>query len=537
MKCILQIISVLMALVRFNPLLAQQAPSIEWEKCLGGTSYDRAHDVRQTSDGGFVVAGYSQSIDGEVSGNNGTGDYWVVKLDASGNIMWQKSLGGSSYEEAFSVDQTTDGGFVIAGYSTSNDSDVTGNHGGTMWGDYWVVRLDMDGNMVWEKCLGGSDDDVANSVQQTSDGGFIVAGYSYSNDGDVTGHHGSSDDWVVKLDASGNIMWEKSLGGTSAEEALSVEQTSDGGYILAGFAFSNDDDVSGKHSCDSNQLYCEDYWLVKLDENGNLIWQKCLGGGWGERAYSVQQTTDGGYIIAGQSLSNDGDVSGSNGIPDYWVVKTDTIGNLSWQVCLGGSSFELARSIEQTTDNGFIVAGWSLSNNNGNVSGHHGGADYWVAKLETDGNLAWEKSLGGSSLDEAYAIHQTTDGGYIVGGVSSSLDDDVTDLHGLNPDCWIVKLSNDTATGISSLETSVISLYPNPVQTQLTINWANPTNPAFGGTICVYDMEGRMIALPTTFTNTQAQLNTEKLPDGFYTLQIRNNKTGEVEVGNFVKVK
>ncbi|MCD6097265.1 T9SS type A sorting domain-containing protein [bacterium] len=177
-------------------------PTIQWQKCLGGSGYDYAYSIQQTDDGGFIVAGYSNSNDGDVSGNHGERDYWVVKLNSAGDLVWQKSLGGSSWDEAWSIQQTSDGGFIVAGYSESNDGDVSGHHGGY---DYWVVKLDSAGDIVWQKCLGGSYWDYAYSIQQTFDGGYIVAGESRSNNGDVSGNHGWGDYWVVKLSPEDGI--------------------------------------------------------------------------------------------------------------------------------------------------------------------------------------------------------------------------------------------------------------------------------------------------------------------------------------------
>jgi uncharacterized repeat protein (TIGR01451 family) len=243
---------------------------------------------------------------------------------------------------------------------------LTGNNGGY---DYWVVKLDVTGNITWQKSLGGSGSDKAQSIQQTVDGGYIVAGYSNSNDGDLTGNNGSYDYWVVKLDVTGNISWQKSLGGSGTDKAQSIQQTTDGGYIVAGFSNSNDGDVTG-----NNGSY--DYWVVKIDASGNITWQKSLGGTWYDKAYSIQQTTDGGYIVAGESACNDGDVTVNNGWYDYWLVKLDASGNIIWQKSLGDTDAQYARSIQQTIDGGFIIARYdSLSQAPWN-------RDFWIVKLD-----------------------------------------------------------------------------------------------------------------------------------------------------------
>jgi len=385
-----------------------------------------------------------------------------------------------------------------------------------------VVKLDADGNLIWQKCLGGFGDDRGQSIEQTTDGGYIVAGYSDSNDGDVSGNHGLEDYWVVKLDGDGSLVWQKALGGSSNEYLQSIQQTTDGGFIVAGNTFSNDGNVSGNHGND-------DYWIVRLDTAGEIMWQKCLGGSIDDFAHSIQQTNDGGFIVAGSSSSNDSDVTGNHGGGDDWIVKLDIVGNIVWQKSLGGSDNDVAGSIQQTFDNGFIVAG-SSDSNDGDVSGNQGDLDYWIVKLDMEGNLVWQKCLGGSSTEGAFSIQQTADSGYIIAGRSGSSDSDVTFNHGM-ADYWIVKLAPDIATGISLSPPNFISLFPNPVQNVLTIDLIQESN----AVILVYDLQERMITLPITFVNKQAQINTSALPDGFYTVQITYKKTGEIKMGKFVR--
>ncbi|OFY91658.1 MAG: hypothetical protein A3K10_10975, partial [Bacteroidetes bacterium RIFCSPLOWO2_12_FULL_31_6] len=250
-----QIFTVLLFL---TTLYITAQPTIEWQKSFGGTGNDYAFSIQQNANGGYIVAGLSSSNDGDVTGNHGGSDSWVLKLDTSGVITWQKALGGTGNDNAGSIQQTVDGGYILAGYSESNDGDVAGNHGSS---DFWVVKLDSNSVIIWQKCLGGSDVDIAKSIQQTTDGGYVVAGTSNSNDGDITGNHGGTDYWVVKLDSVGVIMWQKSLGGTSSDNANCIQQTADGGYIIAGTSYSNDGDVSGNHGN-------FDYWVVKLDSIG-----------------------------------------------------------------------------------------------------------------------------------------------------------------------------------------------------------------------------------------------------------------------------
>jgi len=431
--------------------LLAQAPALQWQKSFGGSDNDFAFSVQQTSDGGYIVAGETASNSGDVNGNHGDEDFWVIKLDAKGNLVWQKPLGGFGDEAAFAVEQTTDGGYILAGQANSSSGNVTGNHGNL---DFWVVKLDGNGNLTWEKSLGGSNSDYATCIHQTEDGGYIVGGSSFSNDGDVTGHHGLiffNDYWIVKLDASGNLEWENSYGGSAGEAAFSITQTKDGGYIAAGNSESDDGDVTGMHD-----ITYGDFWVIKLGTSGELQWEKAFGGNDYDQANSIQQTKDGGYIIGGFSRSNDGDITNNHGNYDMWVVKTDKDGNLTWQKSLGGSNGDFGYSIQQTPDNGYVVNGGTDSNN-GDVTGNHGNEDFWVVKLSASGNLMWQSALGGSSYDEGKSIDQTSDGGYIAAGFSSSNNGNVSGNHGQN-DFWVAKLfSCNCIPPIEGLDASNVS--------------------------------------------------------------------------------
>jgi len=491
-----------------NSAFAQ--PTIQWQKCFGGTSPDEAYCVEQTVDGGYIVAGYTDSNNGDVTGNHSSYmDYWVVKLNNSGTIQWQKCLGGTGEDKAYCVEQTADGGYIVAGYTSSYNGDVTGFHGSD---DCWIVKLDSSANIQWQKSLGGSGQDRAYSVEQTADGGYIVAGWTSSNDGDVTGFHGNnfSDYWVVKLDSNGNLQWQKCLGGTSPDGAYSVEQTADGGYIVAGFTQSADGDITGFHGA-------VDYWIAKLDNSGNIQWQKCLGGASADWAYSVQQTADSGYIVAGGANSIDGDVTGNHNTfgqyPDYWIAKLDISGNLQWQKCLGGTKFDEAHAVEQTADGGYIVAGYTLSNN-GDVTGHDTIGfynDYWIIKLNGLGNLQWQKCLGGSDQDYAYSVEQTADGGYIVAGSTLSNNGDVTGNHAWN-DYWIVKLSPEVGIKENSPTTS-ISLFPNPATTELRIQNAELKIKK----VEIYDVLGqRVFNQQPTANSDELVINVSAFMSGIY---------------------
>lgn len=487
----------------YSTLPAQSAPSIEWQKALGGTHGESANAVQQTSDGGYIVAGHSMSNDGDVSGNHGGGDYWIVKLNSTGDIQWQKSLGGSNVDDAQSIRQTTDGGYIIAGSSNSSDGDISGNHGNY---DYWIVKLDSSGNMQWQKSLGGSSVDMAQSIQQTSEGGYIVAGSSSSNDGDVNGNHGGGDYWIVKLDINGNIQWQKSLGGSSSEQVNSVQQTFDGGYIIAGTTVSTDGDITISYGNN-------DFWVVKLDSGGNMQWQKALGNIGDNIGYYAQQTFDGGYIAVGTSFNPS---NLESGLPDYWVIKLSNNGTIQWDKYFGGSFHDNAITIRQTPEWEYIVAGWTASNN-GQVTNHHGNLDYWIIKLDSSGNLKWEKTLGGPDFEYLTAVELTADNGYIVSGSTGSTSGDVTGHHGLI-DAWVVKLSPEQLGISESQQMTQPNLYPNPAK-----DFFYADNLPQASNIDITDMSGRKI-FSQKYHEKKIKINTSAFSEGIYIVQIKSKE-------------
>ncbi|HMC98240.1 MAG TPA: T9SS type A sorting domain-containing protein [Flavobacteriales bacterium] len=503
------------ALVTFTTLLvicsaqAQIAPSIEWEHAQGGSLKDAAQDVRQTADGGYVVAAWAESEDGDVVANHGSTEMWLIKFDGMGNISWRKALGGISGDGGQAIQQTTDGGYVVAGGCGSNDGDVSGNHGSS---DVWVVKLDDMGNITWQKALGGTSYDVARGIEQTAEGGYIVAGETLSNNGDMTGNHGGYDAWVVKLDGMGNITWQKTLGGTNYDGAYAVRPTTDGGYVIAGDTFSNNGDVTGNHGD-------HDAWVVKLDAVGNITWQRALGGSDADNAHAVEQTTDDGYVVAGSASSTNGDVTGNHGVYDAWVVKLTAVGNITWQRALGGSASDHAQAIQQTTDGGYVVAG-SAGTNSGDVTGNHGGSDVWVVKLDDMGNITWQKAMGGTSDEEANAVRRTADGGYVVAGRTNSGDGEVTGYHD-NMDAWVVKLA--THAGKNGVEEPVMGSFhvgPNPSPGLIRIRSALPLQNA---QLTLTDALGREV-LRENMRGTSTTLDLTSWPRGLYLLAIRSEE-------------
>ncbi len=461
------IVSILVLIFSLS-LTAQTAPAIQWQKTLGGSDWDQGSSICQTADGGSVIASYSPSTDGNVTGNHGGGDYWVVKLDNSGNLQWQKSLGGSGYDYPYSIQQTSDGGYIVAGRTDSNGGDVTGYHG-SVYSDFWIVKLDTNGNIQWQKSIGGNGHDVAYSIRQTSDGGYIVAGESSSTDGDAAGHlpYNNTDLWIVKINSTGNIQWQKSFGGYGTEIALDAKQTSDGGYIVAGATASDSGDVT--------LFYGEyDYWVIKIDSAGNLQWQKTFGGSGTENAQSVIQTSDGGYMVAGFSRSGNGlvhDHYGNLYTNDAWLIKLDGNGNIIWKKSKGGTGNDVANFIKEMPDGGYVFAGYSSSDDGDAAGNPTGSANFWIVRIDTNGNVIWQKSMGGSLGDFGQSMSQTSDGGFVIVGYSYSNNGDVSLHYGIPtyPDIWVVKLGPEV---LSTNETDFkgFSVYPNPVTDKLFVS-------------------------------------------------------------------
>lgn len=466
----------------FNVLIAQ-APEIDWERSYGGSYTDEAYAMDNTPDGGYIVAGSSFSYDGDVTGHHGdhiSNDLWIIKISASGDLQWQKSLGGTGYDVAYAVQSTSDGGYIVAGTADSQDGDITHNHGNT---DYWVVKLSSSGEMEWQKTYGGTATDWPYSIIQTNDGGYIVGGYSTSTNGDVIGNNdGLIYSWILKLDTIGNIQWQKLL--NTPGSVSSIKQTSDNGYIIAGYG----------------------YIATKLDSSGNIQWYIYE---MGIRMEDVEITSDGGYLFVGDCIGGLGDV-------DYWIIKTDASGNIQWQKIFGGLYMDKAYSVKQRPDGSYIVAGESRSND-GDLTHNYGIEDYWILKLNPQGEILWQKSVGGSSSERQHSLQLTEDGGYIISGSSSSNDGDISGNHGYF-DFWVVKLHPD-GMATEDISQNAISIYPNPVKNMLYISSADSIE-----SISVYNLLGQKIRTIQGNRQMLMYIDVSDLNKGPYIIYINTKK-------------
>jgi len=417
------IYSFTLALMLLGSAQAQVITSdIEWQRCYGSINVELAWQIIEDTDGNFVMGGWPSSDYCFDTGSH----YWLMKINSAGDTIWQSCLPGGILH---SINKTIDGGFIMAG--SSNQINVCyGNY------DITIVKTDSIGNLEWQKCIGGSQYEFEGSIIQLADGNYVIASRSSSNDGDVSGNHGN-DCWVVKLNTQGDIMWQKCIGGSDNERACTLIATSDNGFILSGTTGSNDGDITGLHG----SVGTEDLLVIKFDSLANIQWQKCYGGTNVEENYysneTITLTSDGGYAFVGSTLSFDGDIIGNHGQGDAWITKIDSTGNIEWAKCFGGSGDDVASSIQQTADLGYIITGITRSND-GDVLGNHGVADAWLIKLDSSGNLKWQKCSGGSLTDTYRSVKETNDGGLILAGQTFSNDFDVSGNHG-SVDAWVVK--------------------------------------------------------------------------------------------------
>jgi len=399
-----------------------------WGKAFGGTDVETTSSIISTTDGGYVLIGRTYSNNGDITNFHGLIDIWVVKVDAGGNMVWQKAIGGSLDDYGMSIAQNPDGSILGTGFTKSIDGDLAGNNGNT---DAVLFKLDQDGNLLWLKNFGGTGADYAASIVRNSDGTFLISGSS-SNDSGA----GDSDAWVYKADANGTMIWQKKYGGTGDDQFNCLIKTVDGGYIMGGTTTSTDGDISGYHGG------VGDSWVVKIDPNGNKIWAKTLGGSGSESPTGIIQTTDGNYILTGKTISNDGDMIGNHGSIDGYIIKLNSNGNLVWQKTIGGSNTDWAQSIIQSNDGGYLI-GASSKSNDGDFLSNLGFQDAWIVKIDADANIMGKQIVGGSAHDEIAALTKNADGSFAFAGASQSVDGDISGHHGtILTDLWLLKFTD-----------------------------------------------------------------------------------------------
>lgn len=524
--------------------LFMHGQNILWEKSYGGKNADYLFDAQPTADNGFILAGSSLSgkTGTKTAGNNGDLDYWVWKMDANGKLDWQKSLGGSGFDLLQSIKGTQDGGFILAGTSSSNQGmDKQLDSKGLS--DFWVVKLDAKGQEQWQQTIGGSGQEDLLTVIPTRDGGYLLGGSSSSAKTiisttstlktqstakeDLTlkteSTRGSMDYWIVKLDSKGNVMWQKTYGGRYSDLLRSLEQTKDGGFILGGYSNSPQ---SGDKTAAS--IGIGDYWVIKTDQLGAIEWQNTYGGTGDNQLYVIHQTDDEGYIVGGNTNSpgaltvKGGSVQSGS---DFWLLRLDTKGEVVWSETYNYGKVDILTSLVENSDHSFLVGGYAQSERGIMAKGMiqkeaTGINDYIALKVNTKGEAVWEKIVGSGGEDILRKLISTRDGGYLLAGTSnaSSSGDKSTTL-GSN-DFWVVKLQDQLVP--LTVQASIEAI-PNPVSTftNIIVGYEYET-----GTTTVVDLAGRMLQQFTISSRT-VPIDMSLYPEGIYVVNIKTNVKSE----------
>lgn len=403
-----------------------------WNRNFGGNAADVLMDIEKNGTG-YLLAGYSASYDNDViSGNNGEYDYWIVQIDSVGRRKWVETYGGRGSDYLTCLYKLSDGNFIVGGATASTDRDVRSNKGDY---DFWFLKINNKGTIKWNKTYGGSDKDYLYDLIETTDHNLIFVGYTNSFDGDVKSfRHDTIDAWVMGTNAAGVIQWEKSYGGSLNDGIVKIKAAGDD-YLLAGYSYSKDGDVGENKGV-------SDYWAMRINKDGEILWSKTYGGSESEILYDLLELDNGHFILAGVSNSKNGDLhQAAYGLLDFWVVEIDGDGNLVWEQNYGGSSDDILRSISKTPD-GYLLGGYTVSENGDVTAERKGKSDAWIVKIDLKGNILWNHCFGGSSDDVVNTVRYLSGNKFMFGGSTSSNDKDIsTELNG-GYDYWV--LTTDT---------------------------------------------------------------------------------------------
>jgi len=442
-------------------MYGQQTPSIGASHLLGGSDDDYSGSIT-VSGGDIYLSGATTSSDGMVSGFQGNGDIWLVKLDWSLNFKWGRCLGGSRDDVAGdrgSIKPTFDGGLVIAGFTNSTDGDISSRHD-SLSNDCWIVKVDSSGSTIWETAVGGTSEERATTIMQTPDSGFVFIGHTISNDFDVSGLHDSTsyDAWLVKLNSSGSIVWQRCIGGTDSDFGEAVIGTSDGNLVIAGRTRSNDGDIVGNHS----QLGTVDIFVMKVSPtDGNVIWSKCFGGTSDDQLSGLVENSDGTLMLGLLNGSLDGDFQGYNSIYDFVLFKLDSQGNKLWHKGYGGTLVDKMYSLIKSHEGGYLLTGITRSVD-GEVGMNYGHQDLWMVKIDDTGMIQWKRTAGGSGNEVSPSVTQAPDSNYFFAAFTNSQDHDlVAGTNNFSYDIWVFKLNTKTAIDdIPNYSEGAVKLFP-----------------------------------------------------------------------------
>ena len=503
-------------------ILNAQDPNILWQRTIGGSNWDEPIFTILTTDNGLFMGGHSRSnSSGEkTEDSRGGRDYWILKLDASGTIEWQRTIGGDQQDYLMDAKQTADGGYILAGYSNSGISgEKTENSQGS--DDYWIIKMNATGTIEWQNTIGGDADDRAQNVEITADGGYLIAGTSdsgISGDRTVLNNGDTTDTWIVKLDENGALAWQRAHSYIEDTSIMKIFRlTNDGGYVIGG------SDYYGPSG--------EEYVVMKVAADGNTVWEKSYGGDNGDTLTDLILTSDGGYIAVGYSFSNaSGDkTEDSRGWSDYWIVKLDADGNFEWDKTLGGSEGDTAYSTTQTADGVYLVTGTSSSNISGDKTEDGlGQPDYWIVKINEVGIIEGQNTIGGRYLETNPLILLSADGSFTISGASTSdISGDKTEDSRGGYDFWIIHHAE--ILGITENPfNDAISLYPNPVKNTLQINSQGQNIDQLN----IYAVTGSRI-IHADVNAISPTVDVSNLATGVYYLQLHSGK--KIAVKKFIK--
>ena len=528
-------ILILLSIGFYSSVINAQSLAIDWQLCQGGSYDDWAMEIEPIDYGGFLTIGFSYSTDLDITFNNGLSDYWVTKIDSNGMREWERNYGGSSYEDYFTTQYndiltlTADGGFIFAGTSVSNDGDINNPKGGF---DFWVVKCNMEGEIIWAKNFGGTKDEIASKIENTEDGGYIVVGSTNSSDGDVinsTIDAINKNFWIVKLSEDGSIEWSKTYGGSNDDVPYSICESGDGSYIVTGYTFSNNGDISSNNGFSDWWLIKIDnignlIWEKTFGGSNGFV-------GYEEVARSIKKVNDGNFIVVGQIESNDYDVVGNHGSTDVLILKMTPEGEIIWSKCYGGSSKDIGYSVNLSFDNTMLIAAES-SSNDGDIninSGSEYGSNYWLLNIDLDGEIIWEQCFGSTQEpDRAMAIKSCLDSNYIAIGTSFMDGGDVS-CHMNAGDYWIIKLNSGlTSIAPNNIMTNQIHVFPNPASNYLIIKL--PTVYSSKRDFTIFDLTGNTYAAGSLYPNISNYVNLQIPPGIYYIIIDSDPKT----ITNFV---
>jgi hypothetical protein len=425
-------------------ILFGQNWDIKWQQCFGGSDIDVANDIIAIANGYFIIGG-TGSGDGNISFSYGLGDSWLIRIDSTGNLLWEKTFGGSNSEEFMRILPSTDGHFYLLGTSWSSDGDVSYDPYPDS-PDYWIVKIDSAGNIIWDKIVGGTFGEYMWNGAATADGGVVATGETSSNDGHVSVYYGGNDTWMVKLSADGEVEWDYTIGTGWFDIGQAIIQTSDGGYLAGSNSIILQGAV-GNITCIPPSYGYVTGVLTKFDVDMNVQWQHCYGGNNHDAINGILEIDDGYVFVGGTESTN---MPGHKGYYDVWVVRIDFDGYIVWQKVYGGSRFEAAANIFKTDDGGYMVVG-NTDSNNGDVSGNHSfsehDSDIWMFKINSDGELQWQQCFGGGGKEEVtYGAVRKSDNNYVIAGQTNygPSYDVQCDPHGEYPDkdFWVFEIKD-----------------------------------------------------------------------------------------------